>query len=279
MRKSKAFIFGAGATGKALLPLMKEKYEIIGFLDNDPKKWGSEGGIPVYDPKAVNDYEYDMVVLATFTSLDPLTEQLMGMGVERGKIDSDYIANSLKSRISFLENLGAMFSERDIPGCVAESGVFQGDFAKDINRVFGGKKLYLFDTFEGFDARDVEVDKQNLLSHENAGHFGITSVDVVRAKLPHPENAVFRKGWFPETTVGVDERFCFVNIDFDLYQPILAALEYFYPRMVDGGVILVHEYFSEYWKGVKKAVDEFAGKTAGVKLFPVGDGLSIGVLK
>jgi hypothetical protein len=100
---------------------------------------------------------------------------------------------------------------------------------------------------------------------------------MVLGKLPHPENAVIKKGYFPETAAGLEDTFCFVNLDFDLYMPILAGLEYFFPRMVSGGIILVHDYFSEIYKGAKRAVNDFEKEHEAVKLFPIGDGISIGI--
>lgn len=54
-----------------------------------------------------------------------------------------------------------------------------------------------------------------------------------------------------------NEKFIFVNLDFDLYLPILAGLQFFYPRLAPGGVILVHDYFTKIYHGVKETVDEF----------------------
>jgi hypothetical protein len=48
--------------------------------------------------------------------------------------------------------------------------------------------------------------------------------------------------------------------------------------MVRGGVILIHEYFSAYYKGVKEAVMTYEKQKGRLNLFPVGDGLSIGIL-
>ena len=47
-----------------------------------------------------------------------------------------------------------------------------------------------------------------------------------------------------------------MHLDADLYKPTLAGLEYFYPRLAKGGVILIHD-FNHNWDGVRKAVDEF----------------------
>ena len=66
-----------------------------------------------------------------------------------------------------------------------------------------------------------------------------------------------------------NEHFCFVSLDTDLHDPILSGLEFFYPRMVNGGVILVDDYFSTY-DGVKKAVDSFAAKMR-ILAMPIGD--------
>jgi len=275
----KAFIFGAGASGKDLLPTIRKQYQIIGFLDNEKSKWGkSLEGLPVSDPKSVLEADYDADVIGTYVGLEIITAQLLDMGVKRGQIDDSYVSQSVKSRIVFLEKLGEVFDENGTQGCVAEGGVFQGDFAEEINRVFPRSRLYLFDTFSGFDERDVALEQKHKYSELGAGHFNSTSEEVVMSKLPYPDMCVIRKGYFPETAMDVDEVFCFVNLDFDLYKPILAGLEFFYPRMVSGGVILVHEYFSDSYKGVKQAVKDFAESKGGIRLFPIGDGMSIGVL-
>lgn len=86
-------------------------------------------------------------------------------------------------------------------------------------------------------------------------------------------------GYFPDTAVGLDdEKFCFVSLDADLYEPIKAGLEFFYPKMISGGVILVQDYYDEIFTGVKKAVNEFAKKH---KIFfvPIGDDISVAIQK
>jgi O-methyltransferase len=52
----------------------------------------------------------------------------------------------------------------------------------------------------------------------------------------------------------------FVHIDLDLYEPILGALNYFYPKMVLGGIIVCDDYGSLYWPGAQMAVEQFAEK-------------------
>ena len=68
--------------------------------------------------------------------------------------DADFVRNST------LEMCAREIHVRNIQGAVAELGVFRGDYAKLINRAFPDRKLYLFDSFEGFHPDDVDVDKK-----------------------------------------------------------------------------------------------------------------------
>ena len=71
------------------------------------------------------------------------------------------------------------------------------------------------------------------------------------------DNLHYKPGFFPDTVQGLEnERFALVNIDADLYAPTIEALRFFYPRLMDGAVIIVHDY-NHNWKGIQKAVDEF----------------------
>jgi len=272
------FIFGSGSTGKFILPLVEEQYTVIGFIDNNSDRWGMDvGKYKIFPPEKLETSEFDGVVIASLPGINEITRQLLGMGIPKDKIIREFIETTVKSRIVFLEKLGELFAEKPINGSVAEGGVFQGEFACEINRIFPKKKLYLFDTFTGFDKRDTAIEEENKFSEYGEAHLSTTSEELVLNKLPHAENVIIRKGYFPETAEGIDDTFCFVNLDFDLYQPTLAGLEYFYPKMVNEGIILVHDYFSEGYKGVKEAVKIFSQNNRRIKLFPIGDGISIGI--
>jgi hypothetical protein len=274
----KVFIFGSGATGKSILHLVEEQYSVIGFIDNNCNRWGlTIDRYEVFSPEKLKTSNFDGIVAATNAGFNEIKKQLLGMGVSKDKIINDFVEIPIKSRIVFLEKLGELFTEQSKSGSVAECGVFQGEFACEINRVFSKKKFYLFDTFTGFDKRDIAVEEKKHFSEYKEGHFSITSEELVLSKLPYAENAIIRKGYFPETAEGISDRFCFVNLDLDLYQPTLAGLEYFYPKMVAGGIILIHDYFSEGYKGVKESVKNFSIKNEGLRIFPIGDGISIGI--
>jgi len=70
-------------------------------------------------------------------------------------------------------------------------------------------------------------------------------MEDVLSNIGDTANIVVRRGYFPETAIGLEnEEFSFVMVDFDKYEPTLAALEFFYPRVHKGGFIFVHDYNS-----------------------------------
>jgi O-methyltransferase len=152
-------------------------------------------------------------------------------------------------------------ADREIDGAIAELGVYQGDQAAILNSLFPCRPLLLFDTFEGFAEQDLSTEKTRDYSGASLGDFADTSVDLVMNKMPHPEQVSIQKGFFPNSTEGVDARFAFVSLDVDLYEPTLAGLRWFYQRLNAGGFIFVHDYNNVRYAGVKHAVDQFVQET------------------
>ncbi|MGA7158427.1 MAG: TylF/MycF/NovP-related O-methyltransferase [Acidobacteriaceae bacterium] len=150
---------------------------------------------------------------------------------------------------------------KNIPGAVAELGVYRGDLACALNWLFPDRTLYLFDTFEGFSEKDLSVEQKANHSQAAVGDFQNTNVDLVLSRMTHPEKVVVRKGYFPSTLKGLEDSFVFVSLDVDLYQPTASGLEYFYPRLIKGGCMFIHDYNNRRYMGVRSAVDEFVDAT------------------
>lgn len=277
--KKKCIIFGAGGTGRKVYGQVKDKFDVECFVDNDINKIGWEVmGETVREPKEITKISYDTIFVGSLMGLEDIVKQLLGMGVDFLKINYEYVQISVKSREAFLRNFKELLVKKNITGGVAEAGVYQGEFAKIINEVFPERKFYLFDTFEGFDNRDFDYEERDSLTE--AEHLRKTSIDLVMKKMKAPDKCIIKKGYFPETTVGLEEFFCFVNLDMDLYKPTLAGLEYFYPRMVDGGVILIHDYFSDIYPNVQSAVSDFEERLGQkLKMMPIGDDISLAIVK
>lgn len=159
--------------------------------------------------------------------------------------------------------------EHNIEGAIAELGAYQGFNASVMNHFFPDRKLYLFDTFEGFDLRDLEVEEQLGYTTKNYDDFSDTNIELVMSKMSHKENIIVKKGWFPDSAVGLeDETFCFVSIDADLYQPIYEGLHWFYPRLAKGGYIIVDDFNWSDYPGAKKAVLDFS-REVGISYIPI----------
>ena len=146
-----------------------------------------------------------------------------------------------------------------LPGDVAEVGVYKGGTAKLLARAFGAtdKSIHLFDTFSGMPRTDPERDvlKQ--------GDFGDTSLESVKAYLKNPMRVHLYKGLFPETAKSVEDHvFCLVHVDVDIYRSVMNCCEFFYPRLPHGGIMIFDDYGDRSCPGARAAVDEFfADKT------------------
>lgn len=142
-------------------------------------------------------------------------------------------------------------------GAVAEAGVFQGEFAQFLNYAFPDRKLYLFDTFDGFSTNESakEVENGNC-TDAFVEAYKQTTIDIVMAKMKYPDNVVIKQGLFPESLDGLEEHFIFVSLDMDFEESIYEGLKYFYPRLLEGGYIFVHDYTSSL-QGVEIAVDRY----------------------
>ncbi len=144
----------------------------------------------------------------------------------------------------------AALAQANQPGDFAEVGVYKGASAKLIAEAKGDKKLHLFDTFEG-----LPPDSQNDPGVHRENQY-TCSLESVQEYLKNYSNLHYYKGIFPESTSGVPEaKYAFAHFDVDLYDGTLACLEYFYPRMNPGGIMLSHDY--GLLSGVEKAFKEF----------------------
>lgn len=144
----------------------------------------------------------------------------------------------------------------NVKGAFAELGVYKGETARMIHEMDNTRKFYLLDTFQGFDNKDLQFEDLNDEKY-SPGHFSDTTIDTVKKFIDGNENLVFVPGYFPESIVNIkEEHFAFVHLDADLYKPTLAALNYFYPRLSPGGLLLIHDY-NHTWAGLRQAVDEF----------------------
>lgn len=182
--------------------------------------------------------------------------------------------NRVLNLISALEMVKGL-SEGDY----AEFGTYRGLTARIIwSRKAEHARLYCFDTFEGFADEDLSVGDARLETSAERERFKDTSLQDVVQRIGGGDSALLqiRKGYFPETFAGLEQAtFRFVHIDVDLAQPIAAGLELFWPRIVRGGVVMVHDYYSPRYPMARETVDRFF-LDRGIRVFPLNDRLGTG---
>jgi len=158
--------------------------------------------------------------------------------------------------ISFILNIKQVVND-GVEGEFAELGVYKGNtavllahYAKNYS-----KKVFLFDTFSGFSKKDTiaKDSKSTLRLFEDTSIFG-----VLETLGDEADCCKIIEGYFPDSlTKECDVKYSVVSLDCDLYLPMKAGLNFFWPRLSKGGIILIHDYSGECWPGIKLAVDEF----------------------
>ena len=184
-----------------------------------------------------------------------LTPSLLGLDRSNNTNLMNYSHDYI--RYQMWELVAHEIDKRGLVGNVAELGVYKGGSAKLLNKLFPDRKLYLFDTFYGFDDRDIQIELRKGYSTGKV-EFEDAGVEEVLRKMQYRNNCIIKKGYFPDTVRDVTDKFVFVSIDVDLFQPTYKGLEFFYPRIVPGGYLFVHDYNHRKFKGSKEAVLKYS---------------------
>jgi O-methyltransferase len=147
-----------------------------------------------------------------------------------------------------------------VPGAFAEVGVYRGETSAFVHSLAPRRRLYLFDTFSGFDPATGDE------------RFRDTSLEAVRRRVGNSGEVVTRAGYVPDSFDGLEgERFAWVLLDLDHHAPTVASLEFFYPRLAPGGYLIVHDYNSpESEWACKRALDTFL-EDKPERLIDIGD--------
>jgi predicted O-methyltransferase YrrM len=142
-----------------------------------------------------------------------------------------------------------------VPGDIVECGVHIGSSAYAMCWTFermGQRRTYHgFDSFEGLSPPGV-----NDGTHWEAG--SLTSPEsVARTNLAEYDVNLYR-GWIPDRFDEVVGRpIAVTHIDVDLEEPTRQSLDFFYPRIAPGGLIVIDDYGAATCPGATLAVDRY----------------------
>lgn len=199
------------------------------------------------------------------------------------------VFSTRRSVARFLTHYELFKKVYELPGSIVELGVYRGGglftWLKLIE-IFCPtdilKKVYGFDTFEGFPSIAKEDGAEDEgLDRKVGGYFGGSSIenDLGLAYESYKQDKFIRdverleliKGDACETIPkfveekGYGFKISLLNLDLDLYNVTKVALEQFVPRMVKGGIIVLDEYAHETFGGETKAIDDYWMENFGKK--------------
>ena len=167
---------------------------------------------------------------------------------------------------------------RGVAGDFAEFGVYRAGCAFMIfstGAFEDSKRFYLYDTFAGIPADELQESER---AAGLAGAHADTSVDYVRGRLASwEERIVIVVGDVKETlAAGGPDRLAFAHMDLNAAEPTLTALEFAYPRLAPGAIVVFDDYG---WKGLeaqRDVIDRFlSGKPEQAIALPTGQALLV----
>jgi O-methyltransferase len=202
----------------------------------------SEPGRPrtFYEFDASFHHRYDAAVAATGAFGDPPLRRMRFFALER-------VARQL----------------RDVPGNACEVGCFRGLSAYIAAATFRDMQkeltFHICDSFAGLSeptaADAAERDEPEV--HIKARDYRCSETEV-RTHLAEFDFFEYHKGWIPAPFKKIDnERFCYAHIDVDLAEPTRESIEFLWPRLNPGGVMVLDDYGAMGYPGAKRAIDAF----------------------
>ncbi|MFJ3388323.1 TylF/MycF/NovP-related O-methyltransferase [Lysinibacillus sp. NPDC086135] len=169
----------------------------------------------------------------------------------------------------------------DLPGEIVECGVFKGAsfsrfamFRELLSNPYS-KRMIAFDMFGGFPETSYEEDKKLRERFiQEAGAESISTNQLMKV-LEHKRverNIELIEGDITKTVPEYvnkhpELKLSLINLDTDIYEPAVTILENLYPKLVNGGILILDDYGT--FPGETKAVDEyFKDKNIEIKKFP-----------
>ncbi len=168
----------------------------------------------------------------------------------------------------YISNLALVWTFRRTPGCVVECGVWRGGMIAGIADVLGPDRHYfLFDSFEGLPpAREIDgkqaIAWQNDADLQKSGKNCTASEEEAGAAMKRSRATSYSlvKGWFNVTVPSFNfpSPIAVLRLDGDWYDSTRVCLENLFPRVADGGVVIIDDYYA--WNGCARAVNEFISR-------------------
>jgi len=165
------------------------------------------------------------------------------------------LSPSVPGSLESLFRLAHDVLKRNISGDFVECGVRDGGSAGILAgalRSSKNRKLWLYDSFQGLPAPSI-FDGEEAKKYEGKAKGSVESVwqSMETAGMPK-DRVVLREGWFKDTfKQPIPSDIALLHIDCDWHNSVLLTLEYLYPKMRWGGVVILDDF--GYWEGCRRA--------------------------
>lgn len=181
-------------------------------------------------------------------------ERRADMSVYRVHSDSSMI-----HRYKYIDNLSLCRSCAGIPGDIVECGTWRGGMSGGMAQVLPGRRSVLFDSFQGLPAAG---------HHDGStAHQWIEDGKLLEAPKAAAEKSMQRsgstdyeiiEGWFTDSVplyASEKRSICLLRLDGDWYESTLTCLQYLFPLVSDGGIVIFDDY--GHWEGCTRAVHHY----------------------
>jgi hypothetical protein len=220
---------------------------------------------------------YDTDSLTTSNNCDFIKEQRFAKAYAAAAATKPWEGFSLQWRTYIVCWFADMV--KGLEGDYVECGVNTGAYSRalvdyiDFNSL--NKKIWLLDTYEGLVKELVSEEEIKLGIGRYFGSYKNVYEQVKETFRNF--NAEIIKGPVPDTLpLCKAEKICYLSIDMNCVEPEIAAAEYFWDKIVPGGVVILDDYGFPPHILQKKAFDEFARKkNVSILTLPTAQGIII----
>ena len=155
-------------------------------------------------------------------------------------------------RLDSLQTIMEDLIKRQVEGDVIETGVWRGGssiFMRALLKAYNinDKAVWLCDSFEGLPEPEPDKYPADEGDAHHSYNFLAVSQETVQENFSKydllDDKLRFVKGYFEDTLADIPaDKFCLLRLDGDMYSSTIVALEALYPKLVQGGYIVIDDF-------------------------------------
>lgn len=156
-------------------------------------------------------------------------------------------------------------TEKNFVECGVGDGMTAFFALKEISRnpTLTQFKMHLYDSWDS-------MKKEDLINNEiaNVGRYYNLNVERTKNNLINFKNeTIYHVGYIPDSfSDSSPEKIAYLHIDLNATKPTIGSLNFFFPRLIRGGIIIFDDYGNTGYPDTKKQIDEFFKNKPGVLL-------------